>query len=387
MTVPATCTTVNKFKGVQQHALLVFLVFASGSPIFDAPAKVAGALVVMLVILLKSRFRIGCRLSALIFLGLLTFVLLPYAIFLDLLWTGGFYIKSLGLWVAIVIGFVISSRVRKEDLFAAIRSCVMWTLVPGLLLWLLAVVFPSLVDFAPMINYGGFELRTLGVTNFQYANGVLVLDRFTGFCSEPGLTQLFLNLALWSYLTQHGGKVRWQSLLIMVALVFTRSTTGIALMALVLVSTVPWRKLLVGAAALVLLLPGYVYQFLSYQIEEKLIGSSSFAIRYDRYDFFVNHYLLDVLTGYGNIYYRNIIVPGALAGWDSFLQLTQIYGLWLPLFLFMALGWVNRKYWVAAILIMATFFAQSIWILPIITCFYFSSGAEREATGLLGTVH
>ncbi len=137
-------------------------------------------------------------------------------------------------------------------------------------------------------------------------------------------------------------------------------------------SAVPRRKLLVGAGTLLLLLPGYLYQFFSYQIEEKLIGSSSFAIRYDRYDFFTNRDLFDVLTGYGNHYYMNDIVLENLAGWDSFLQLAQVYGLWFPLFLIVALCWVNRKHWVAAIIIVATFFAQSIWMMPIIACFYFA---------------
>ena len=376
----------SKSPGIRTHALLVVLVFVSASPIFGAPEKVVGALMVMLALVVSGRFQVAFQLSALISFGLLTFALLPYVMFLDLVRSNEFYVKGLGFWVAMVAGFVISSQVHKEDLFAAIRSCVMWTLIPGLLLWLLAVLVPSLIDFGPLIEYGGLELRTFGVTNFQYADDILVLDRFTGFASEPGLTQLFLNLALWSYLSQHAGRVRWQSMLIMVALVFTRSTTGIALMLLVLASTMPWRKLLVGIGALLLLLPGYLYRFFSYQIEEKLIGSSSFAIRYDRYDFLTNRDLFDVLAGYGNHYYMNEIVPENLAGWDSFLQLAQVYGLWFPLFLFVALCLVNRKHWVAAIIIVATFFAQSIWMMPIIVCFYFAHSVNLGNANFPGAV-
>ena len=378
---------LSKQRGGVQHALLVMLVFISASPIFDAPEKVAGAIAVTLAILIKSGFQIYFRLSALISFCVLTIVLIPYSMLLDAVRANEFYVKGLGFWPVMAAALFISSHVGKVELFSAIRSCVMWTLIPGMFFWLFVVLFPSLVDFAPMISYGGQQLRTIGVVNFQYADEMVVLDRFTGFASEPGLTQLFLNLTLWSYLTQHAGKIRWQSMLIMVAIVFTRSTTGIALMALVLANAVPWRKLAIGGCVLVLLVPGYLYRFLMYQINEKLVGSSSFAGRYDRYEYFVNQDLLDVLFGYGNHYYMSMIVPANMAGWDSFLQLAQVYGLLFPLFLLASIAWVNRSFFVPVVIIVGSFFAQSIWMLPIIGCFYFMSSGDKKIDEVLRVVH
>ena len=128
--------------------------------------------------------------------------------------------------------------------------------------------YKNLFFFEPAKN----EMNFFGVT----------LCRNQGFFWEPGILQIYLNIFLFLELFVSKDRKRGLVVLIVIAVMTTYSTTGIAL--LILQLTVYFSKqlrknFLILPAAILMMFP--VYQVMKSNIEDKVYGerSSSFAVR------------------------------------------------------------------------------------------------------------
>jgi hypothetical protein len=310
------------------------------------------------------------NLSDVIVLGLFTIFILVYGFFLDIIVSNEVDFIGFGFTISIFLGYLLSSIETKEHFFHANEKLVQWSLLIGIPIFLLIGFFPSLLSFAPYYNFDGFEHQTFFVTNIHYAEEGLLSYRFVGFGREPGVTQFFYILALWSSLKKHG-KFTFSTLLIILAIFLGRSTAGFFMMVIVVFFTIPIRK---NIKYILFSSPFFIFLLINefnYHIDNKLSGTNSFINRYERYFSFFSSDVYNVVFGFGNTFYKNSIGVANLGGWDTFLQLSQRYGIITFVFLAFILFLKNRKFFMVSLIIFITFFSQLIWFYPAIAFFYF----------------
>jgi hypothetical protein len=352
--------------------LTALLIFVSISPLFDIFHKLIASASVVAVLYYYASNDFTIKFRDLIILIISLFFLVFYGFTLDLIFVGEISFQGVGFFIFVLIGFLISQKVTRENFLLANEKLVGFTLVIGLPIYAICYIYPELSRYGFSYSYGGFTHETFIILN------ILIIDesplqRFCGFGSEPGLTQIFYLLALFSRISRSNRRIDFFSLTIIIAIFFSRSTFGIFLAIYVLARLIP-LKILFGY--IIILSPILFFTLideLNYHISEKLVGSDSFALRYDRYLNFFNSDVLSIILGNGNSYYLNFTAPFNFGGWDSFLQVSQRYGL-IFVFLLFAFLIINTKkdHIPVLFIILLAFFSQSISFLPVIAYFYFS---------------
>lgn len=347
------------------------LIFVSASPLFEIYAKLAAAASIIAIIYIYSYNKIEIKIVNLLIIGVLLYFITIYGFVLDLVFMGEVSYQGLGFALFVLLGFLLAQRVTRDDFFSANESLVKLSLAIGLPIHLLLQIKPALVQYGFNYSYGNFEHITFIFLNVLMVDGYPI-QRFTGFGSEPGLTQIFYLLALFSRLSRNGGRLDLFLLIILLAVVLSKSTFGIFVCVLLLVNLVSLKNLLKYLIILLPIMYFVLFDKLAFHFSEKFVGSDSFAVRYDRYIYFFGGDLLNVIFGNGNSYYLSLIAPFDLGGWDSFLQVSQRYGLIFTIALFFLLYSSNRaRQKPVFLVIFLAFFTQSIWFLPVIAYFYF----------------
>ena len=115
-----------------------------------------------------------------------------------------------------------------------------------------------------------------------------------------------------------------------------------------------------------------------YHIDNKLLGSDSFAIRYDRYIEFFDGNIIDILIGYGSGYYSAVVAHSGIGGWDTLLQYSQRYGVIAFIFLCLLVLYSSAGYLILGLILLLTFISQAVWFYPAISFFYFRSNKSNE---------
>jgi len=353
-------------------------IFVSASPLFGIFSKLATTTCIVIAIYIVAHNRTIIRAKDLSILAALLFFVTIYGFILDYIFSSEISYQGLGFFLFVYFGFMVAQKVSRTNFFLANEALVGFTLIIGLPIYLLSLIYPEIVQFALNYNYGGFDNKTFIFTN------LLMLDeysikRFVGFGSEPGLTQIFYLLALFSRLSRNGGKVDAFLLTVLMAIFFSKSTFGILVAILLLANLVPLKALIKYLIIFSPIIYFTLVDELAYHFSTKLVGSDSFSLRYDRYIEFFGSDLVNVIFGYGNYYYLSLIAPFDLGGWDSFLQVSQRYGLIFVFLLLLFLFVNNRKsqFPVFAVICLS-FFVQSIWFISVIAYFYFEGCGAYE---------
>lgn len=348
--------------------ILYALIFTSASPVFEAAEKVVVLLIAVILIVAINQGAIRFSKQSIIALYVLSIITIILAPLHDISY-GSFDFNAVGFWLAVTLPFFVAACVGKDEFILAIEETVLITLLLGLPVWIFCQFFPALVTMMPQYTYGGFTHYTLLFVNFlTYGE---VSSRFVGFGSEPGLTQIFYTIALYSRLQRNNRKFNWLVLLLCIAIFLTKSTAGIFTLFLVLFLMIPAKKIIKYIALFSPLLFFYVYGEVIYHLENKLMGSDSFGSRYDRYLEFFNSNMSNILFGFGNSYYTDIIARAGLGGYDSLLQFSQRFGLISFVALLLIIFTANHKRPVLFVIIGIGFISQSIWLMPAIAFFYY----------------
>jgi hypothetical protein len=344
------------------------LIYISASPLFENVEKLIFTFTFLL--LLKYFSKIKLKIYDSLILLILTFLILLYGFILDIIYSKDIDLINFGFIISIFFGYLLSCLETKEHFFYANEKLVHWTLLIGLPIFLLISLFPFISNFALTYNYGGYFHKTFIVTNIHYAEEGQLSDRFVGFGREPGVTQFFYILALWSRLKRNR-KFTLPVILIILAVILGKSTAGFFTMILVIFLTIPIKNnikyILISSPLIIFFL---IDQF-NYHWQNKLSGSDSFVYRYERYYNFFNSDFTNIMFGYGNAFYKKSIGVTDLGGWDTFLQLSQRYGVISFILISIILFLNNKKYAIVSLIIFITFFSQLIWFYPAIAFFYF----------------
>jgi ACR3 family arsenite efflux pump ArsB len=100
------------------------------------------------------------------------------------------------------------------------------------------------------------------------------------------------------------------------------------------------------------------------------MGSLSFNIRLDPIINVVNT-MINNPNGLGSITYSAIYKTENIGAWDSYSQVALRYGLFALLFILFLLFQVLKYNFALGVLLIITFFSQSVWYFPFISAFYF----------------
>lgn len=356
--------------------ILYALIFSSASPVFEAAEKVFVLLIATILIVAINWRSMIFSMQSIIAIYVLSIIMLILAPLHDMSY-GSLDFNAVGFWLAMTLPFFIVACVEKEEFILAIEKIVLITLLIGLPIWVFCQFFPALITMMPQYTYGGFSHYTLLFVNFlTYGE---LSNRFVGFGSEPGLSQIFYTIALYSRLQRNNLKFDWFVLLLCIAIFLTKSTAGIFTLFIVLFLMVPVRKLIGYIALFSPLLVGYVYGEFIYHLENKLLGSDSFGARYDRYFDFFNSNIVNILFGFGNSYYTEVIASAGIGGYDSLLQFSQRFGLISFFALLLIIFSANYKRPVLFVIIGLGFISQSIWLMPAI-CFFYYKNTDLKKT-------
>lgn len=355
----------------KKNIILMAFFFISVSPIFGPVEKLSAAACIALTLILINGLSLKSDKSSLVGVVTLFIALVLYGAMLDSLNGFGIDINALGFWFIYLFSFLTATSATKEELLYANERLVILSLVVGIPIWIILSANPSMVLSTPTYTYGNFTHHTLFFVNFLIHESVS--ERFVGFASEPGLTQIFYTLALWFRLKRNSGNFDWQVILIIAAIFLGKSTAGLFTLMAIIALSVPKKNLI---KILVMSLPFFVYfiyEEVLYHFENKLVGSDSFEYRYDRYNDFFGGNILSIILGHGNSYYSSVIANAGVGGFDSFLQVSQRYGLVICLSFFALLLLNNRRYPVVGFVVALGYFSQAIWLLPAIATLHFKN--------------
>ncbi len=374
-----TLINKNPFSKINTFCLTV-IIYISASPLFENIQKLIFTFVFLSILFLYCKIKLNLVDS--ISLLLLTLLILFYGFILDFIYAKEIDFINLGFVISIYFAYLLSCIETKEHFFYANEKLVHWSLIIGIPIFLLIGVFPFILNFALSYNYGGYFHKTFIVTNIHYAEEGQLSDRFVGFGREPGVTQFFYILALWSRLKRNG-KFTLPIILIILAIVLGKSTAGFFTMMLVILLTMPIKKNLKYIFLFSPILVYFVFDQFNYHLQNKLAGSDSFIYRYERYYNFFTSDINNIIFGYGNALYKKSIGISDLGGWDTFLQLSQRYGIISFVLISLLLFLNNRKFTTVSLIIFITFFSQLIWFYPAIAFFYFNGKSEPNKLGNL----
>lgn len=366
-----------KHTSIRSMFCLASLIFISASPLFENNFKILFSFLFVALLTHIRKYRFSFSLINLVILFFLLFILIFGGLVLDIFYEQEVDFISIGFGASIFIGFIISALESKENLLKANEQLMFFSLLIGIPIHFLIVFFPSLLNLAFTYNYGGYFHKTFFITNIHYAEEGVLSDRFVGIGREPGITQIFLLLALWTILKREK-RFNFSVLLILIGILLGKSTAGFFSAILVLFLVMPIKKVL----KYTLLFSPVIFIFIIdqwiYHTQNKLAGSSSFIYRYGRYlDFFSSDWSV-ILMGYGNAHYSSDIAKSGLGGWDTLLQLSQRYGI-LFFVLIVSLLFINNKRTIfVALILFISFLSQLIWFYPVVSFFYFQDRCNHS---------
>ncbi|MCP5396147.1 MAG: hypothetical protein H6918_05345 [Sphingomonadaceae bacterium] len=264
--------------------------------------------------------------------------------------------------VCLFFGTVLSLRFTLGHYLHCLNLFMFPLTVISLIIFALMVMFPFFPQSLPEYSFWGLQHRTLVLVNVLYADGFLML-RNTGFANEPGVFQLFLNLALLHTL-RTAQFSSFRAFVYLTAILTTGSTAGILIGIVTFFFYSPLSTKILGLFLFLIFSPFAIDPAL-YHLDNKWVGSAAFDVRFMPA---VNAFLtiLENPLGLGSVQYSRIMESAQIGSFDSYTQIALRFGIFGFFILLLLIGLLCRKDLGVAIILALTFFAQPIWYIPVV---------------------
>lgn len=129
--------------------------------------------------------------------------------------------------LCITTGMLICTRYELKDYAQLFLKCMQFFSIAAIFLTVLAYVAPSVVSSLPsMVNTAGVRFFSIGLAGLDERSLSTWAVRTGGIFWEPGVFQMYLNLAILFELMLYHGKNKKRMAIYILALFFTFSTTG-----------------------------------------------------------------------------------------------------------------------------------------------------------------
>ena len=341
--------------------LIAILIFTSSSPVLPDYLRILLLILVSVALFNKNIFI--TKVEA-FFVVMIVFVLV-ISLAQDIYSLRLYGLNSLSLIYipfSFFIGFQLSKRFSFHYFMDCYEYCMKYLSIIALVIFIAVLVQP---DFKKLF-FSYTYYHTEHVSLFFY-NAVSDI-RNSGFSSEPGLYQYFISLALWWRLKKKSfGLI---TVLYIISLVSTFSSAAfLTLIFFVIIGSSKTQKMLFFS--LILLFSNQIYDLYIFQKDFKFQGSA-FEQRAAPLLNAIS-YVEENKAGVGSIKYTNDVDIYNIGGWDSFSQISLRYGLQGLIIILCLITLILFKFPMLFFIMIISFASQSIWFVPLVSCFYFYS--------------
>lgn len=355
-------THVELFK----YFLVLLLVITSASPLFSTALR---SMTFLLIVLMMVASRRAVTKDTPMW-ALLIFVGYIISICIDVYWAVNLDFSAMsGLFMILMLFFsvIIASRIEYHA-YSTLFQKVIWHLtILSLACYSIAVITPSFVSLGIAYEYYGYPGKSFGFQNFIFQETTLVF-RNSGFASEPGVFQIFINAAI--ALGLHDRKVSVFKLVVFgIALLTSASTAGLIIyfILLILRSSIKVKFI---ALVVSMILFASLLQLISSHYTAKILGENAFRGRVDpavsALKIFADHPF-----AYGSVRYTQNFEYLEIGSWDSYTQSLVRFGLTGFLVLIFLLARLSRKQFALSLVFSLSFATNSLFYIPAIAVFFF----------------
>ncbi|WP_301066807.1 hypothetical protein [Pseudooceanicola sp.] len=359
-------SALNLARTCRVYASPAFLVFTFSTPIFGTNLKAiflffaTATLLTVKPSLSKAEFKwLFVALIAFTPSLLIDFYFLAHGYNINL--SGAFLILS------VLFSILLAHRISTSEFLLRYANLVTFLTIISTLLYLLVRAQPALLNFAIGYTYYDFPGQSFVVQNFIILDHSAVF-RNSGFASEPGVFQMFINSAIAIYFYYQ--RVTLLRLLILTTGVFTTMSTAgfITFFALLIIASPVRYRALVFIIAVVA--SSQLGNLAADQYQRKILSEHAFAARYEP---IVN--AIDVIAqypfGFGSIRYSQNLEILNIGSHDSYTQATMRFGIQgLILFIVLLLRLIKRRSWIVLVLALGAT-TNNIFMFPALLLFLF----------------
>lgn len=357
---------VNSF---WESGLVLSLTFASVTPTIPMAVKAGmmGVIAMFFAVWMGKRSTISPYLIALF--GLIFAVSITVDLFVNSEYREWITLSSFYIPFCVVLAIIIASRLTFEIFLSKFERVFFPLACLSLALFIIGMARPDVIYTFPTYEFGDLTHRTLFFQNFLFADGFLI-QRHSGFASEPGVYQILLNLALFQNL-RRGRSLSVRNAVYVISVFLGLSTVGMIIASILLAFYANnWGR--IGVLLACGIFAATVQAVVDDQIESKLQGSYAFNQRYEPLENAFRFFLSNP-AGVGSAAYTLELERENIGSFDSYSQIGMRYGL-QGILLFLFCLWRLFRYSAGVALILSLSFAtNSFWYIPIFACFLFWS--------------
>ncbi len=277
------------------------------------------------------------------------------------------------------VGAIIATNYNVNDFLIRIEKIIYVLAFLSLIGMSVYYIAPGMIESFPTYQFYNLTHRTIYFFNYIYAQGFLMV-RNSGIAWEPGVFQILLNLGLAITIKKYDELNYKKVFVYTLAIILTRSTTGLLILMINLILLVRKKKIFVILLGIVVLIfSTELYSILTEQISTKWIGTMAFSTRYEKS---INAILYSwkYVFGIGSTGYNNVYLTHNLGSFDSYSQILMRYGYLLLIILFYILLKIGKQDWYIAAILALSMMSESMWGSVLFSVFYFiyleNKGAE-----------
>jgi len=365
---------------IDKKLVLVFLIiFISFSPLLSNMYKAFALLGLTVIVFFNFSNKSNKNFMALFIIEI---ILLSNAT-LDLFKIeeiGEYSILNMYFPLCILFGYIVSNKFNINNYLIYIHRIVLIIALFSLVGVTVYTYLPQIVFALPEYVYMHTRHRTAFIFNVLTI-GRYVIQRNAGIAWEPGAFQLLLNVGLYSYIKFCKGKNLFVIIVYLLAIVSTRSTTGLIIFAInymiLLIENRESRAIRWFSLLVIVVFANEIRELIEYNLSYKInFEAVGFNFRFSP---MIQAYISGKsnLFGLGNSQYKLLYEDLGIGSFDSFSQIFVRYGYFLTLMIIIRLFKLIKRYFPLFVIIAFTFISQTIWFFPFITPFYFFT-LDRE---------
>lgn len=356
---------------ITSYVIVLLMILISASPIFSPVTRISVNFTIFLFsIWLKPTF----TKRELNFFGLIALSFIV-PILIDLSWAMQYGFNTLSspyMLTSILFSASLASRINFPRFSVVFQNIVFALTLISLLVYAVSLSFPPLIYLGISYDYYGFPGTSLIIQNFLFNDEDVVL-RNSGFASEPGVFQTYLNISLALGIGGRGIGL-FKTMIYGGAILTSQSTAGIFIFLSIIALYAPLRIKFFYIAGIIIFI-GPAMSLFEQQYESKVLTESAFQGRTDPA---INALLvfIDNPLGFGSVRYTELYKDLNVGSWDAYTQISLRFGITGLCFLFFLLFRLLLREFGVAMAIALSFITNSFWFVPAIAVFFFFNYRE-----------
>lgn len=371
---------IHKSINAKNYLEILVVILISISPLISNPLKILLAACLILVNLKYIKY-IKKGQIVVLFLFLSIFILGFTKDVFEARFFSDFSPLNIYYPICFLLSCLIAIKYGKNNFLYIIEKITFIIAIISIIGYFSYLLYPNIINYLLSYNYYNTTHKTAILFNVLTVENYIVL-RNTGVASEPGLYQLLLNIALYTYLKNTAKISNKKVLVYSIAIITTASTAGLIAFAFIIFRFLFNNiKTTLSIIIFMVIFSPILYDQILYQFQNKLFGSYAFETRYEPFENTLEIAKNNILglgnTGY-NYYFNGFIQPS----FDSYTQVFVRYGYGMLLLILLLLFNIGIKDKIIFIILLITFTSQGVWFVPLVAVLYFLYLDENKRKGL-----